>query len=396
MIALIFSAFFSGSETAFITANRIKIEVWVKQEMRGALSATEFFRHPERFLTTTLVGNNIALVAASSIMAVYLEHILSGFAITLVTSAFLLFFAEILPKSIARDKPNRITVLSVLVLQFFYILFYPFVWIVLHISQLVLSLFRLKGESVRRFFTRSDLEMLVREGESAGLVDEDESSLISRVILRGTQLVRDIMIPRTDVSSLTIDDPPKTAADVFEKTGYSRLPVIGESIDEVLGFITAKDIILKKPRSLKSILRDVHFVPEFRAVGDVLKDFQEKNLGIAVVVDEYGGMAGLVTLEDIIEEFFGDIQDEHDEEANMYKKIAPHQIDVNARVEIDELNKRFGLNIPEGDYQTLSGFLLDISGRIPKRGERIKTEECTYLILSAYRKKLNWVRILKE
>lgn len=390
------SALFSGSETAFISANRIRIEVSVKKRVRGARMAYDFLHHPEHFLTTTLVGTNIATVAASSIMAVYLEHLMSGFAIILVTSAFLLFFAEILPKSIARERANSLTVKVSPLLRGFFILLFPLIWIVLRISQMFLRTFRLEQESVKRFFSRKDLEMLVREGESIGLVDREESGMISRLILRGKQKVRDIMIPRTDVATVGIEDSRGTAVNLFEKTGYSRILVVGESVDEILGFITARDIILNKTRSLRPLLREVHFVPEFRTVGDVLNDFQEKDVGVAVVVDEYGGTAGLVTLEDIIEEFFGDIHDEHDEETSLFKKIAPHQIDVNARVEVDELNKRFNLHIPEGDYQTLSGYLLDISGRIPKRGDKIKTEECTFLVLSAYRKKLSWVRILRR
>jgi len=379
-----------------ISVRRIKLEVWMRQGVKGAEQVYRFLEYPERFLSTTLVGTNIAVVAASSIMAVTLEQYLSGFVITVITSTVLLFFGEILPKSIARDTATTFALYSMSVMRFFYVLFYPLIWLVMKMSQWLLNIFGLSGGSVKNFFTRKDLEMLVKEGEQAGLVNKDQRGLISRLILRGEQKVREVMIPRTEMMAVRVNTRVSEVSRIFLKTGYSRLPVVGKTIDEVLGIVTVRDLLLEKPRSLRPILREILFVPEAQNMAHLLREMQKKNIGIAIVVDEYGGTAGLVTLEDIVEEFFGEILDEYDVEASLYRKIGPRQIDVSARVEIDELNRRFDLNLQEGDYQTLGGLLLDRLGHIPQRSEKIELERCTLTVLSAFRKKVNWVRIIRK
>lgn len=396
MVALSFSAFFSGSETALISANRFRLEVWVHRGVKRARQAFEFLEAPEHFLTTTLVGNNIAVVAASSLMAIFLDPYLNGFIITLVSSAFLLIFGEILPKSIARERATGFTLHVSYYLRIFYVVFFPLIWSVMKLSQLLLKLLGFENESVKSFFTRKDLAMLVREGEQAGLVNKEERGLISRFILRGNQKIREVMVPRTDMVVVKAGLSVGEVSNILQKTGYSRLPVVGKTIDDILGMITVRDILLENPNRIKDILREVLFIPETANMARLLKEMQEKHISMSIVVDEYGGTAGLVSLEDIVEEFFGDIQDEFDEESSLYRKIGPGQIDVNARIEIDELNERFRLQFPEGNYQTLGGLLLDQLGRIPKRGEKIEVSGCTLNVLSAFRKKVNWVRIIKK
>jgi putative hemolysin len=379
-----------------ISTRRIKLEAWLRGKRWGAKQAYQFLQKPERFLTTTLVGTNIAIVTASFIMAIYLDPYFNGFIITVISSLLLLLFGEILPKSIARDRATNFTVYISPVLRFFYILFFPLIWGVIGISYILLRNIGVKGENVKRFFSRKDLELLIREGEKSELIDQEERSLISRFILRGNQKIREIMIPRTDIVAVKIDTPVNRAARIFEKTGYSRLPVIGENIDEILGIITVQDILLENPQKIREILREPIFIPEISRMIHLLKTFKMRHIGMALAVDEYGGIAGLVTLEDIIEEFFGDIHDEFDEELNLYRKVSPRQIDVSAKVRIEDINERFKLHLPEGNYQTLSGYLMDQLGNIPRRGERLETDRCTLTVLSSTRKKINWVRIVRK
>jgi putative hemolysin len=394
VIALLFSAFFSGSETALISARRIKLEVWMHQGRKGAKQAYEFIYHPERFLTTILVGNNIAIIAASSLLAIYLESFMNGITITAVSSLFLLFFGEILPKSIARDKATNITLYSTFILQFFYFLLYPVIWLVKSVSHLLLKILGLESQSIKRFFTRKDLEMLIRESEPSGLLDIEERGLISRFILRGNQKVLEIMVPRTDITRVQISESINSVIEVFKKTGFSRLPVTGKKVDDIRGIITAKDMLLQKPQNITEVLREALFIPETARVGNLLNQLQKKRIGMAIVVDEYGGTAGLVTLEDIMEEFFGDIQDEFDEEADLYRNISPDRIEVNAKVPVLEINLKFNLNLPEGDYQTIGGLLMHHLGHIPKRGETVQLETCHLTVLSAFNKRVLWVRIV--
>ncbi len=396
MVGVLLAAFFSGSETALVSVRRIKLEIWEHQGKKSAKSVLAFLQRPERYLTTTLVGTNIAIVAASTIMTFLLDPYMGGFAITVISTLFLLFFGEILPKSIAREKATVFAFYATPFLRIFYILFYPLIWFVTQITRFLLKLLGMKGESVRRFFTRKDLTMLVRESEQAGLVDKEERRIISRLILRSRQKVREIMIPRTEMTVVRISDTVRQVNELFANTGHSRFPVVEGDIDTIRGMVIAKDLILEKPRSLKKVLHEILFVPESSLIGMLLTRMQETRISMAVAVDEYGGTAGLVTLEDIVEEFFGEIQDEYDEDISLFRKIAPYQIDVNARISITELNERFALRLPEGDYQTLGGLMMDTLGHIPKRHEKTEMETCTLVVLSAYRKKVNWVRILKR
>ncbi len=392
--ALFLAAFFSGSETALTTARKIQIEVWIKQGLRGASHALRFLEHPEHFLTTTLVGTNIAVVAASSTMAYMLESKLSGVLITAISASIILFFGEILPKSIARERAGRYSVKATPFLHFFYILLYPVITVILFISKFFLRILGMESGSVSQFFSRKDLELLVRETEKTGEVDIEQRGLISRLILRGNRKVREIMIPRTAITALPLQEKPASAADFFMKTGYSRIPVYETDIDEIAGMITAKDILLKKPRSLKTILRPVHFTPETRMIAGLLREMQDKRTHLAIVVDEYGGTAGMVTLEDIVEEFFGEIQDEHDEDLALYRNINLKRIDVNASAHVSELNERLRLNLPSGEYLTLGGFLMEKMGRIPKPGEKLELEECDIRIRSVSHKRIGWVRFI--
>ena len=403
-MAVFFSAFFSGSETALISASRIKIEVLARRAGRKGLrhnghragKTREFLSKPEQFLTTTLVGTNIAVVAASSLMAYYLETIMSGFAITVVSSVILLLFGEIIPKSIAWEKAAAISLRIAPPIRFFFYLFYPLIRFVLMISNLLLRLFGIEQGSVRQFFTRRDLEMLVREGEKAGLMSREETRIICRLLLRGKERVKEIMIPRTDAVIVKHDEDPARIMKIFEQTGYTRLPVMGENIDEIKGMVTAIDMILERPDSLEHILRKVLYIPESRRLGSLLREMQETHLSMAIIVDEYGGTAGLVTLEDIVEEYFGEIHDEHDESTSLYRIISERKIEVRAKVAVDELNRRFGLNLTSGEYQTLGGFLMDRLGHIPKRGELVETREATYRILSSRKKTALWVRVIRK
>jgi putative hemolysin len=396
IVAVMASAFFSGAETALIAARRIKLEVWARRGVQGAKGALLYLQVPEQFLTTTLVGNNISIVAASSLLAFYLSPLFNGFVLTAISSLILLVFGEILPKSIARERATSFTLRLHKPLKIINRVLYPIVWFVLIVSKLFLRLLGLKDKQIRRFFSRDDLEILIREGEETGVVDEKERAMISRFIRRGNQNIKDIMIPRTEMTVASWDTTTRSLFKIFVKTGYSRLPVIGSDMDHVKGMILAKDLLLEKPFHLRKHIRDILFIPETRSVASLLKEMRLKGNSMAIVVDEYGGTAGLVTIEDLVEEFFGEIRDEFDEEKALYRNIQKHQIVVRAKIPVEELNERFALNIPEGEYQSLGGFLSEQLGHIPKRGEKVDLTLCTLKIISTSRTKVNWVRIIRK
>ncbi len=396
LFAFFLSAFFSGSETACISARKFRFQIWAKQGRHGAKKTLEYLQHPDHFISTTLVGNNIAVVAASSLMAVELQGYFNGFQITVISSLFLLFFGEILPKSIARETADTwiLTVRSLL--RIFYVLFYPLIFGVRNLSRFLLRFGRDSQEDIKSFFSRQDMDILVRESEKSGLVPAEESDLISRFILRGKQSVKDIMIPRTEMTVLDREQTVDQAVELLTRTGRSRIPVTGKDDDHLIGILHAHDVLLLKPERITDILRKILYIPDTVNVAQAFKTMQKKQKSIAIIVDEYGGTMGLVTMEDIVEEFFGEIQDEHDADLTLYRKISPFQIDVNAMIEIDELNERFTLDLPAGDYKTLGGLLLDHLGYIPKRGEKIALEKCNVLVISANNQKVSWVRITRQ
>jgi CBS domain containing-hemolysin-like protein len=370
--------------------------VWIRRKVRGAKQAFQFIQQPDHFLITTLIGNNIAVVATSSLMVLYLGRVLSGFALTVVSSLILLFWGEILPKTIARDEATTFAIRTSSVLRGFYYLFYPVVWVVRKTLNVLIQSIGLQKKQVERLFSRKEMERLVREGEKVGLVDEEHSRMISRFILRGNQKVREAMIPRTEIVVVNKNQPVEEVVHVFRISGFSRLPVIGQDIDEILGVINARDVIIEQPDTIDQIIREVHFIPETKRALSLLREMREKRIGMAIVIDEYGGTAGLLTIEDIVEEFFGNIQDEFDDEISLYRNIGKKQIDVNARIEINELNSRFQLRLPLGDYQTLGGLILDRTGHIPERGEQIEMETCTLQVLLASKKMVKWVSIIRK
>jgi len=377
-------------------ARRVKLEVWSRQKVRGAIQTLAFLQKPRQFLTTTLVGNNIAIVTASSLLAFYWEPHVKGIWITIITSFILLFWAEMVPKEIARVRATSFSVLACFGLRFFHILLYPMIWFVMTLSQGFIRLLGMQKEKKEEGITRKDLDLLFREGHQTGLVDDDQRDLISRFILRGILKVRDIMVPRTDITFVRQNDSVDQVALLFEQTGFSRIPVVDGDIDKILGMVTAKDILLMRPKELSAILRNVLFAPELQRIGDLLQMMKKERVNMAFVVDEYGGTAGLVTLEDIVEEFFGEIEDEFDEAQQLHRNGVSGQLEVKAKMSIEDLNKGFHLHLTGGDYQTLGGFLMDRLGHVPKRKEKLETDDYLFTVLSATRKKVHWVRIEKR
>ncbi len=393
IIAFVFSAFFSGVETALISARRVQIEIWKKKKKWGAKRAQQTLRHPETYLVTTLVGNNIAMVAASSLMALYLEYYFSGFTITLITASILLLFGEILPKSFARDKASLTLLWSSCILHIIYISLYPFIFCIKKFSQFLLKTMGIPKHDLKRFFSRKDMEMLIHESSLDQMVGRDEKRIISRMLIKGSQRVKDIMIPRTEIVGIQISASIEAAKRLFEKSGASRMILFEENLDEVAGMIHAKDLLIHEVPSLYPIRRNILFVPETQYIGECLEELQTKESRMAIVVDEYGGTAGLLTIEDIIEEYLGDILDEFDIENLLIRNRSAKKVDVHARIEIGEFNDMLKLNVPPGDYQTLGGYVLDFLGKIPRPGETFKVPFGTLKILSATQKRINWMQV---
>lgn len=391
---LILSALFSASEISFVLANRLKIEVRARRAEPGAKTALSFIRQPERYFSTLLVGNNIANVACSSVATVLFGMIFGWDepTILLVVSALLLLFGEIVPKTLARDMADFLVVLFAVFMQTVRMCLYPLVWLSEKSSGFLLRLFRVQPGEVRHFFSRSDINQLIREGSERGVVDTQDGTMIVKAISLADQPIKEVMIPRTEIVAVDQSASIQEVIHVFRRSGFSRLPVYKETLDNIMGVVHAHDLF-HRPRSLKTILREVLFVPQTKKSADLLREFRQRGITIAIVVDEYGGTAGLVTTEDLIEELVGEIHDEYDVEEIVCEKVNDSTYILSGRVEIDFLNERYRLNIPSGDYETIAGYVMHVAGRIPREGESITTNSFSITISRATKNKIQLVQL---
>jgi putative hemolysin len=394
LILLLLSAFFSGTELAFVVANKLKIEVRARKKNLAALSAEYFVNHPQKFFSTILIGNNVVNIAYASLGTVFLTALFgwSEIEILLILSAVILFFGEIIPKFLARELADRAVFLTSLPLRTISYLLYPFVKITSAFSNKIVQTSSLKSDNIYHLFDKEDIKGLVKESEIAGMVDKRDSELISKVIELGDQRVYEAMTPRTDIVGVEITSELDDVLSVFIDSGFSKLPVYENNLDNIKGVILAKDLF-KSPLSIKDILRDVSFIPETKKSFDVLNDFLEKRNSIAIVVDEHGGTAGIVTIEDILEELFGEIEDEFDIQEYICRRIGKDTYLISGKVEVDHINEKYNLNIEEGDYETMSGFITTRLGRIPLQGETVTIGNYKIQVVRATAQKIELVKL---
>lgn len=411
VLMLVLSAFFSGSEIAFVAANRLRVEVIARRRSFTGPIVQRFMHDPATFLTTTLVGNNLALVIYSTLMAFYLEPPLDALyantlglsetttdiavlsSQTLIASLLVLFFGEILPKSVLRRMPSRAVFVLAVPLRFTYLLLLPIIKVAGWMASFVARIFSADADSLSQFMRR-DFELMIQEGKASGTleIDEDESVLLSNVFALSSIRVKESMAPRTNVVAVDENTSIEDFLQTCISSGHSKLPVYEENIDRIVGIAFAYDLF-KKPASLAEIIRPAQFVPETKLSKDLLQEFLAARTSVAIVIDEYGGTAGLVTMEDLLEELFGDIQDEFDTEDAMIRQMDEHTYIVSGRVDIDTLSERFGTTITEGDYDTIAGYLLERLGTIPNQKDVFDLDGYRFTILQATANRIDLVQV---
>jgi CBS domain containing-hemolysin-like protein len=389
------SGFFSGTELAYVVANKLKIEVRARKKNLAALHAQYFVEHPQAFFSTILIGNNIVNIALASLSAVFFVTLFGWGELTIliVSSAIILIFGEILPKYFSRELADRVILVSAIPLRFFKYLIYPFVLLASTFSEKLTRAASQKSDNISHLFDREDVKGLVKESETVGMVDKKDSTLISRVFELGEQRVYEAMTPRIDIVGVEISKSISELVSTFIESGFSKIPVFEENLDNIKGIALAKDLF-SRPKTIKEILREVSFIPETKKSFEVMNEFLDKKISIAIVVDEHGGTAGIVTMEDILEELFGEIKDEFDVDENICRKIAANTFIISGKIEIDHLNEKYDLNIEQGDYETLAGYILTKLGRIPEQGETIKVDNFTILIARSSKQKVDTVKLI--
>lgn len=394
LILILLSAFFSGTELAFVVANKLKIEVRARKKNFASLSAQYFINHPQNFFSTLLIGNNIVNIAYASLGAVFLASLFgwSEITILIVTSLVILFFGEIIPKYLARELADQVVVLSSIPLRICSYILYPFIKLTSAFSNKIMQVSSIKTDNIYHLFDKEDIKGLIKESEKAGIVDKRDSELISKVIELGDQRVYEAMTPRTEIVGIEISKDINDALLTFIDSGFSKLPVFEDNLDNIKGILLAKDLF-QSPENIKNILREVSFIPETKKSFEVLNDFMEKRNSIAIIIDEHGGTAGIITMEDILEELFGEIKDEFDVDEDICRKVATDSYIISGKVEIDQINEKYNLNIEEGDYETIAGFITTGIGRIPAQGETVTITKFKLQIIRANAQKIELVKL---
>lgn len=413
--SLILSAFFSGMEIAYVSSNKIYIEIEKRQNDFLATILKRLTKKPSKFIATMLVGNNIALVVYGFFMGdlimywldsllpiqnAFLQYLVTDltlFTQTVISTLIILLTAEFLPKVFFQIYANSMLKLFAVPAYFFYLLFGLISTFVIWVSDVVLKrFFKTEGDEVQLAFSKVELGNFI--SEQMETVEEDEEvdseiQIFQNALEFSDIKAREVMIPRTEIVAVDQTQAPKDLIETFTETGLSKILVYNETIDDIIGYIHSFELF-KKPKSIKSILLPVIFVPETMWVKDVLNILIKKRKSIAVVIDEYGGTSGMMTVEDIVEELFGEIEDEHDSAVLIEEKLGEDHYRFSARLEVDYINETYKLNLPEEEnYETLGGFIVHHTEEIPQQGEVLKIEDFEFQILEVSNTKIELVEL---
>ena len=406
LTTLVLSAFFSGFEIAYVSSNKVHIEILKKQEGLIANILTRLTYRPSKLLATMLVGNNVALVVYGFEMGKVMTLLLPPFFQnvlwhTIISTLIILITAEFMPKVFFQIYANQLLKLFAIPAYFFYLLFYPFSSFIIWISDFVLRVFfKTKGDYVPLSFTKVELVDYISEqmGNAPKKEEVDaEVQMFQNALEFSGVKAREIMIPRTEIVAVDLNESIENLIATFVSSGFSKILIYNENIDDIVGYVHSFDMF-KKPKTIKEVLIPVVTIPETIQINEVLNLLMRKRKSMAVVLDEYGGTSGIVTLEDIVEELFGEIEDEHDKDKFIEEKISDDEYLFSARLEVDYINETYHLNLPESEeYETLSGLILLHTEEIPTQGETISLPPFVFSIEACSQTRIETVRIfIKE
>jgi len=408
LVSLLFSAIFSGVEIAFVSSDKLYIELLGQQGTLAGKILSRFSKKPAHFIATTLVGNTVALVIYGIFMAAILEPMLhnalpealnnSGFILlaqTLGATLVVLITAEFTPKSLFLLNPHRMLKIFALPMQLIYWLMQPVVFVVVTLSKImIVKVLRLEYSEDEPVFGLTDLNNYLHRLQENPAEDQVEvdTKIFNNALEFKTVRVRECMIPRTEIVAVDIEDGLEELKKAFIDSGHSKILIYKETIDDIIGYCSSQELF-KKPKSITEILSPIIIVPETLLANELMIQFINERKSLALVVDEFGGTSGIVSIEDIIEEIFGEIQDEHDDEDLVEQKLSDNTYLLSARHEIDYLNDKYLWNIPEGDYDTLGGYILSIHEDIPNLNQIIEIPPFTFTITSIQETRIDVVRM---
>ena len=407
VVSLIFSAFFSGMEIAFVSSNRVRFELDMKKETLLGRVLNLFYHHQEQFISTMLVGNNIALVVYGLQMAIILEPFIARFVTnealivliqSIISTLLILFTGEFIPKTIFKLNPNFSLNLFSVPLLIIYIILYPISKFSALISYLILKLVGVKNitQSSRRTLGKVDFDFFIQQSIEDAPLNSDmdtEVKIFQNALDFSNVRLRDCIVPRTEIVACDTTASIDELRSKFIETGLSKILIYNENIDDIIGYIHSSELF-KNPEDWTQNIKVVSIVPETMAANKLMKVLMQEKKSMAVVVDEFGGTAGIVTLEDLVEEIFGEIEDEHDMKSYVARKVSDDEYLISGRMEIDTLNEKFNLELPESDdYVTIAGYILHFYQKFPKLNESIVIDKYTFKIIKVTATKIELVRM---
>jgi len=405
LLSLFFSAFFSGVEIAFISANKLQLELDKNTGKFPSNIISYFSKNESDFITTMLVGNNIALVVYGIVMTQILTPELSEYfssslslllAQTFITTIIVLITAEFLPKAIFRIFPNQILKIFSLPIWLFFVVFRPLALLMLNAANIILKyIFKQEISNDKQVFGKNDLDDFLNNVKSAEGIEDTrvEVEMLQNALDLTDKKVRECMVPRTDIIAIDVLSSINDVKEKFIKTKLSKLLIYKGNIDKVIGYIHSSDLF-KNPKNVRSVLLPISFVPESMLAMDMLNQFIENNKGVALVVDEFGGTSGMITIEDVTEEIVGEIVDEHDVEELTDEQLSENSFLFLGKIDIEMVNKKYNLQLPESDeYETIAGLLLHHFEEIPKKDDVIELEEYQFNIINVNETTIQEVRL---
>lgn len=402
---LFFSGFFSSSETALTAITAAKIRQLKDHDEQSADILMRMKKQLNQILTTILIGNNVVNIAATAILTQVTAEIFTGSRGTLIATGIMtvliLIFGEITPKTFAAQNPERIAVKVSMPLLIFSKILKPIIILLNKITSIIIKMFGGKTGENNPFVTEAEIRSMVNVGEEEGILKHQEKEMIEGVFDIDDTDVGDVMVPRIDIIATSEDTLLKNALDLFIAYGHSRIPVYKDTIDNITGIVYAKDILPFvsssvdeiNEKTVKSLTRKAYYVPETKKVNQLLKELQQKKIHMAIVLDEYGGTEGLVTIEDILEEIVGDILDEYDNEIDLIKKIEDGKYLVMAEVSLEEINEVFEVDLPEDDFDSLGGYIFSSLGRVPIHGDTVQYQNLVMTVVKLHNRRIKQIEI---
>ncbi len=389
-------AFISASEVAYLVTHKMKIEIRAKKKNIYAVHANYLIQRTDQLFSAIIITYFTLVILYILLSLKFLQP--RGFSLTtviVIISFTVLVIGRLIPRYFARVYADNFSLIAALPLRGLMTLLKPITSVLKKYSTIFNKIRNREEEKILQLTNKEEMQNLIEESSEAGKVDEEQTDIINKIIEIRDQRVYEAITPRTDIIGIDINSSIEELIDKFIESGYSKLIAFEDNLDNIKGMFLLKDLF-NEPKDLKSIIRDIVFVPDTKKSLDMLNEFLEKQFSIAIVVDEFGGTAGIITVEDLIEELFGEIRDEYDEEEKVVRKISNNEFILSGKVEVDYLLEEFNIVIPEGDYETIAGYITYKLGKIPLKGESFKLDNFIILVLKSDRTKIDLLKLRVE